>query len=434
VPAELWWRVVAERHLAPGVAGQGRDHPGDGQAVRRVRVGGVEDAPPRLPRAIVLRVTNPGDRFLPHPDAGWYDRGIGTTGGGLGFNGRPLSRTTPAERRSFARYLVGGNGGGYTWELRQLAEWDPAALAPWADHVLDFDDAALTGLFTVDRADHWRAGVGAGDEAERIDAAPPVPVHSFDRCGDPAHIRANLLVGVDSAHALGALGELGRRHRTVAGICATRGVWVPATGPAVRRYAPRPREIVRTGAAPEPGLRAFPPPEEVFVDPRGRGCALPLAAVLTVDIALLGVAETARWPQTAHHFIASFCEDCEADEEIRGDRGWRLVTRGPARGRIEFAEERDELCPGFGDGTPGGPPPVLALDPAGRFGGASLSAVFGHLGGRPHWAQYPVWPGCCDRPMFFVGYLDLGRFGGVDAHTYGFQCECGSGAQVVQTT
>jgi hypothetical protein len=73
-------------------------------------------------------VTNPEDRLLPHPDAGWYDRTVGTTGGGLGYSGRSLSRTTPKERRSFARFVLAGNGGGYTWELRQLADWDPAAL------------------------------------------------------------------------------------------------------------------------------------------------------------------------------------------------------------------------------------------------------------------------------------------------------------------
>jgi hypothetical protein len=58
VSAQIWWGVIAEENLAPGVAGQCRDNAGDRQAVRGVRVSGVEDA---LPGSLRYHLDERGD-------------------------------------------------------------------------------------------------------------------------------------------------------------------------------------------------------------------------------------------------------------------------------------------------------------------------------------------------------------------------------------
>src|SRR5581483_10302121 len=107
------------------------------------------------------------------------------------------------------------------------------------------------------------------------------------------------------------------------------------TGPAVRRYASRPRCVVAKAERPEPGLRALPPAEEILADARGINCPAPLSVVMDIDLGLLFPSEAGR----RHPFIGSFCADCEADEDIREWRGWSAVD-----GKLVFDEERDEVC------------------------------------------------------------------------------------------
>lgn len=365
---------------------------------------------------------NPGDRFLPHPAAGWYDRAIGTTGGGV----ESVARATPEQRRSYVRYILAGHGGKRSWDLAELAEWEPSALAPWADAVTEFDDAALTRLSDVEWPDFWHAAAGASDAAvDRLAARIAA--------GGAGAARVQMLVGVDTDRALQRLGDLGRGSAEVEEICGTYGLWVPPAGPAVRRYQRGARCIMQVQPAdgpPEAGLRVLPPAADVFVDPR-QDCALPLSVVLDVDLALLPGLQGGEGRR--HPFVGSFCQDCEAEEDIRGDRGWRPA----ADGRLEFDEERDERCPGEAPQETWEQPHSLVLRPSRRYepyDPRTRQKEIGRLGGRPDWAQYPVWLGCCDKPMFFVGQTYLFHFGGAGAHLFGFACECGAGNQVAQIT
>ena len=131
-------------------------------------------------------------------------------------------------------------------------------------------------------------------------------------------------------------------------------------------------------------------------------------------------------------FLTGTCEDCDADEDIRG-YGWRLITRGRAKAKLAFDESRDQRCPGHGDRR--APKPMtLRLARSGRYTGPNLER-HGQLGGWPRWAQaHPEWPEHCGKPMFFVAGIHRYDYGGTGAHDYGFACECGDGAQVVQMT
>ena len=61
------------------------------------------------------------------------------------------------------RFILAGHGGERSQQLDELADWDPAALAPRADHVPDFDDAAIDHLGYVEPTGYWRACTGASD-------------------------------------------------------------------------------------------------------------------------------------------------------------------------------------------------------------------------------------------------------------------------------
>jgi hypothetical protein len=199
------------------------------------------------------------------------------------------------------------------------------------------------------------------------------------------------------------------------------GLWVPPTGPAVRRFSRQPQIIAKKHPSPEPGLRVGPPATEILADPRGLGCALPLSVVLDVDLSLVDGPLKGM-----HPFILSSCTDCEADEEIRGYRGWRRPDL------VVFDEERDETCPGYDEGPPK-LPEALGLRPSDRYGPSVVSREVGKLGGRPNWRQAPYWPVCCGKPMFFVGQIDGYEFGGRGG-MFGFGCECGLGVQFTQIT
>ncbi|MET7424858.1 hypothetical protein [Dactylosporangium sp. NPDC005555] len=287
--------------------------------------------------------------------------------------------------------------------------------------VEDFTDAAVARLVDADRAGFWRTSANAPDElvdrlADRIAASPPAKPRRYEMPPDLRSARVELLLGADTDRALAHLTRLAQTFESVRLMCGARGVWAPADGPAVRRYTSEARTIVTARSA-DRRLETFAEPGTVFEDPRGLGCALPLTVPLLVSDALLPPAVRGG----GHPFVMSFCSECDADEELRGDYGWRL-------GRFE--EERDESCPGY---PPDDEPQRLRLRlaPAGERRWDDV----GQFGGRPEWLQaYPQWPGCCGRPMWFVGQLRTGEFGGVGGSIYGFRCECGYAAQPRQIT
>ncbi|MEV4313429.1 hypothetical protein [Actinocrispum sp. NPDC049592] len=334
---------------------------------------------------------------------------------------------TPVQRRSYARFILAGNGEG-NYDLRAMAEWEPESLRPWADHVALFDDAALGQLTSRGWPDYWWATLGASDAsvddlAARIAAAPPTEPYMPTTC-TPPFARVYLLIGADTDRALTHLGDLGRERQVVRWICENNGLAVPPTGSAVRRFTRTP-QIIADRYEPTPGLRTDIEAADILADPRGVGCALPLSVVLEVDLSLLDSPLKGTFP-----FFMSFCSDCEADEEILGYRGWKRDTD-----KIVFDEERDERCPGYDEGTPDpltdvGLRPSHRYDPQTRLRSRSRDA--GRLGGRPSWRQYPDWPGCCGQPMFFVGQIDIGHFGGVGGTSHAFACECGTATQLTQ--
>lgn len=316
----------------------------------------------------------------------------------------------------------------------------------------DFTDAAVARLVRADRAGFWRTSQHAPDDlvdrlADRIAASPPREVRRYElphdvrrhgvlrevqryevpgevrryevpgearRSEAPADLdsaRVELLLGADTDRALAHLARLGRRSEVVRAMCAARGVWVPAGGPAVRRYASEARTIVtaRTG---DPRLATGIDAGTVFEDPRGLGCALPLAVPLLVGDTLLPSAVRGG----GHPFVMSFCGECDGDEDLREEYRWRL-------GR--FGEARDEVCPGYAPDDERARL-RLRLAPAGERRWDDV----GQLGGRPEWLRAsPQWPVCCGRPMWFVGQLQTVEFGGVGGSIYGFRCECGAAAQ-----
>ncbi|GAA1527703.1 hypothetical protein GCM10009827_050970 [Dactylosporangium maewongense] len=285
----------------------------------------------------------------------------------------------------------------------------------------DFTDAAVARLVAADRAGFWRTSEHAPDElvdrlADRVAGSPPVEPWRHRPRADLDAARVELLLGADTDRSLARLGQLARSSGAVRQMCGARGVWVPADGPARRRYLPQARTIVTARTA-DPRLEAFVDPGAVFGDPRGLGCALPLSVPLLVSDALLPAAVRGG----GHAFVMSLCSECDADEDVRAGYGW-------ASGM--FDEERVESCPGYPpDGSP--EPPRLRLAPAGERRWDDV----GRLGGRPAWSQAsPQWPDCCGRPMWFVGQLQTGEFGGVGGAIFGFRCECGHAAQSRQLT
>jgi hypothetical protein len=372
---------------------------------------------------------------LPHPQEPWYDANIGTAG--LETD-RELWNATPSQRRSHARHRL--CTASKLHNVRELADWDPQALAPWADYVMDFDGPGLADVSFYG----WRATYGASAAAidrlaQRIAADPPGGEYGTTRRG-PDHIvfdrpvgmdqhaaaRVELLVGTDDDRALALLGDLARTHDAVRGLCEVHGLWIPPNGPAIRRYISRPRSIVTNPGGPNPRLRVQPEAAGVLVDVRGPGCPAPLMVVFDLDLGLLHDGLLIGSAGRRHPFVGSNCEDCEGDEDIRDWRAWTTVD-----GKCRFDDVRDEVCPADSVVEP---ERHESLDLAPSNSHVQWGRRVGMFGGWPWWLQGPEWPGCCDRPMVFVAQASLFRFGGTGQELYGFACECGKGVQVGQMT
>jgi len=360
--------------------------------------------------------------LLPHPDADWYDREIGTSGM------ESLYKATPEQRRSYARFILAGHGGERSHWLAEFADWDPAALAPWADAVAGFDDAAIDRLGNAESEGYWRAAAGASDAAvdrlaTRIGAAPPgePPSQYVYYQDDPARARVELLAGVDTDHALLRLADLARAHETVRATAELLGVEVPGAGPGIRRYRSRPFDVLYTEDEPDPRLLSFPRVDSILTDPRGQDCGLPLAVPLDLDLSLLSLSGR-------HRFFAGICEDCN-------ESWWEPYSWSPAeQGKITLDDERERTCAGSEGTEPPEPATTLVVDRHGRYHpDYDRSGGRGRIGGRPKWMQtWRTWPACCGRPMFYVGQLSLADYGGAGVHLFGFHCECGAGTQIPQ--
>jgi hypothetical protein len=374
-------------------------------------------------------MTNSAGGLLPHPDAEWYDRTIGTSG--LEY----FHRATPEQRRSYVRFILAGHGGERSQRLDELADWDPAAVAPWADHAADFDDAAIDQLGHVEPVGYWRACAGASEAAvdrlaARIASAPPAQMPSAYVMyqDDPAQARVELLAGADTDHSLLRLAELARTHESVRATAELHGVRVPDTGPGVRRYVPRPVDLTYTEREPDHRLLSFPPAGGVLADPRGSTCALPLVVPLDLDLSVLPGDPLAGARTSRHRFLAGICDDCN-------ESWWEPYTwRSAADGTMTLDLQREQKCAGSEGTTPPDPATALVVDRLGRYHPDHDRRLGrGRLGGRPHWMQtWQDWPACCGRPMFYVGQLSLADYGGSGVHMYGFHCECGTGTQIPQ--
>ncbi len=367
------------------------------------------------------------DAWLPHPSEPWYDRALGSKGGGLTHPWVP----EPAKRRSYMRYVLCGNGGQRFYHLAEVAHQDPAALAPWADHVARFDDKAIARLAETDWTGFWRACTGASDAAiddlaARVAKAPPAEARRHEMMADVRQARVELLIGADTERALARLGELGRKHEAIRDMCYLRGVVVPMrskSAPAVRRYA-MPQQLIAKGArVSSPKLRALGPPGRVLVDPRGRRCAHPVTVMLDVDLALLPGRPLARAKTRRGYLFTSLCDACE---EHTTDYTWK-----PAGNKVAFEDGHKDSCH---SAKPDRPEKGVKLHLIPRSN-KRLFDVIGALGGWPCWVQaFPSWPSCHGKPMFYVGHVYVFELGAVGNHAYSFVCECGRGAQTNQCT
>jgi hypothetical protein len=386
--------------------------------------------------------------LLPHLDEPWYDRKIGEEGL------RKVRDATPGQRRSAARWLLNGAGGQESRLAAALATWEPDAVKPWVDYVARYDDRGIERLVAVDFLHYWCVTVGASDAAvddlaAAIRKSPPKAAGNPGTPAKPPQARVQLLVGCDTPRALEHLGELGRKHDAIREICATCLVAIPQHGPAERRYVRRPQLIVELDLAdeeqakvkPARGLRRDVPTAKVLADPRGLGCPVPLRTVLEVDLGLLDGRPLAASPLQRLPLFTSLCEDCDADEETR-EYEWKPDPKHPKL--VRFTDERKQKCKGHlpedgEDDDEGGERNVaLALNPHGDFTkdpGLRAGEKFGRLGGWPKWRQaYASVPEHCGKPMFFVAQANAAALGAYDATLFGFQCECGAGAQTVQST
>jgi hypothetical protein len=312
-----------------------------------------------------------------------------------------------------------------------------------------FDDEWLNMLMDVDFVDYWRASVGASDAAvdtlaERIRQQPPDEDSNWGGMQSPRIARVELLLGCDTERALVHLGELGRENKHIRRLCFDRCVYVPESGPAIRRYVSQPQMITKPRRSKEPGdprLEIFPPIESVLDDPRGMNCAASLTSLLTINLSILPGDPLADSPLRHHHFLTSFCEECD---EGGWDQTYEWTNLPSSDRKVQLVGERTDGCEGFStiedlaDEIQNMQTAGWRLDPLGKLNpeyGYDLQDA-GVIGGRPHWVQaHPGVPACCGRPMFFVGKIWAYDFGGTGAHLYGFHCElCGSGQQIAQIT
>ncbi|MCC6997840.1 MAG: hypothetical protein IT370_24710 [Deltaproteobacteria bacterium] len=368
------------------------------------------------------------DAWLPHPAEPWYDRELGTKGGGLSHPWTP----DPAKRRSYMRYVLCGNGGERFHHMREVADQDPAALAPWADHVARFGDKAIARLLETDWTGFWRACTGASDAAiddlaARIARSPPREPRRHEMMADVKQARVELLIGSDSDHALMRLGELSRKHKAIREMCRLRGVVIPkgARSAGIRRYAMPQQLIASKARVANPKLRALVSPGKILVDPRGLRCRHQVFVALDADLALLPGKPLARAKARRAYLFSSMCDACE---EHTTDYSWK-----PKGKKIAFDDEHRDECDS--EVAPDPPGKAVRLRLVQRQQLKSQFDVIGALGGWPYWIQaFPSWPQCHGRPMFYVGHVYVFELGGVGNHSYSFVCECGAGVQTNQCT
>lgn len=391
-----------------------------------------------------------GDELEPrvaHPDAGWYDRTIGSVG-----DLSPLDTTTAGQRKSLARFLLNelvGDG-----RFKQLVLLDRDAFRPYAEQVVAWDDDTLRLLREMDFRNFWRVARGASDAA--VDAlAVTIRAHLDELEQDRAnvnHYRVQLLVGADTERALEHLADLARISPQVARHCRERHLEVPERGPAVRRFTPDFLEVnayrVEEGElAHTPGLE-FPLDAAAYLpEERGWTCHAPPAHILTARLDRLPGDPLAGSPLKFHHWFLSSGEEC-CDEGMVGHSLAYRVLPGSER-RVSLVanlsypgESRDEgecSYEPYDEAEAVETRYRLALEP---FTARDLdwpNEKVGRLGGYPEWWQHAEVPDCphCGRLMFYVGQVHASaiRDDVIDAALYGFHCEdCTIGAQVVQIT
>jgi hypothetical protein len=356
-----------------------------------------------------------------------------------------LDAAAPGQRRSLARFLL--EIAADDARFGALSAFDPDAFAPYREVVLAWDDErlerlALTGYFWFEIV---RGASDAAVEAlaRRIEAAS-------DRRARARLVQ--LLMGVDTASALAHVARLARGAADLLEVARQYCVWVPAEGPAVRRFHAEKREIVvvrsrkartskaRSAPAPAPavGVSALSAPRTFLMEPRGWICHAPPVDVLTLELAGVGISELAGSALPVQRFLLSGCEE-ECDEWMMR---YLLAPSSPGaarvwiQGELEGTEraEGDDVCPGDAPDLPRAP--RFRIEAPRLWRDDEVAAV---IGGRPEWLQHEEPPDCprCRRLMFYVASTHPSRWLGVvpDSRLFGFHCEaCGLSAQVEQCT
>jgi len=363
-----------------------------------------------------------------------------------------LKAMTPAQRVALAGELLTA----LTRDRRfdRLLLLDRAAFRPYADTVLGWDDEQLCRLYKANFRNFWKIARGAADAA--VDALAGtiranLPALAQNRA-NATHYRVELLIGADTGRAHAHLADLARQSAEVACHCHECHLEIPASGPAVRRFAPdfldinayqvTEGDVVHTAGLDFPLEAADYMPEN-----RGWVCLAPPAHILTVRLDLLPGDPLAASPLKRQHWFSSSGEEC-CDEATVGhslayrvlsgsDRLVTLVTNLSYPDELRDAEGACDYEDG--DREPFTSRHRLVLEP---FVGERLKwphEHLGRLGGYPDWWQQPETPDCplCGRLMFYVGQVDADvvRKDVIHAALYAFHCEdCGVGAQVVQIT
>jgi hypothetical protein len=377
------------------------------------------------------------DIALPEPtDDPEYDAELGRDGN---LNGRRLHQLTPAQRRSFARFLLEELQD--DTNFNQLVEFDVDAFAPYRDAVLGWSDDRLSQFDAMSFRSFWRSVRGASDKA--VDG---VVQRLKKATGEQRDRLVLLLLGVDTPHSLEALGSLGRKSKEIKALAHRESVLVPKQGSAIRRFSPE-VAVVIAGKVSKAGGEARPAKGVSYLNdakrllsPTALTCKAAPFNVLSVNLDVLPGNPLKRSKMRTQQFFMSGCEDCDEwglNFAFRRSRSGNklalsLLEEEPDDGDEDEAEE---MC----SGSVSRPKKARKLWMAKAMPYGVHKDQLGRIGGRPDWVQSPQPPDCpeCGQLMFFVGQANgYDVLGNLPAGTlFGFHCEdCSVAVQLIQST
>lgn len=364
----------------------------------------------------------------------------------------PLKEMTPAQRVALAGELLSASIRDRRFERLLLLDRD--AFLPYADTVVERDDEQVMRLRSANFRNFWRFARGASDAAvdalvARIRADLPALIESR---ANPTHCRVLLLIGADTEYAHAHLADVARQSAEVARHCRECHLEIPATGPAVRRFAREcldinAYQVTKGNVLHTTGLEFLLEAADFMPENRGWTCLSPPSHILTARLDLLSgdplAASSLKW----QHWFSSSGEECCDEATVGHSLAYRALPGSDRLGTLvanlsypDRARNAESACR-HKDGSrePFTNQHCLVLEP---FVGETLKwphQHLGRLGGYPTWWQQPETPDCplCGRLMFYVGQVeaDAVRKDVIHAALYAFHCEdCSVGAQVVQIT